>query len=174
MARKGTTKYESQKQEKDIARKLGGKTVVASGALDGAKGDVKLPHWLVEAKTTQKTEYVLKQTTIKTIIQQANGDGMRNPLFVLDMKGKRYVMFRTNDSEMPNSNDLYRLLNTNEIEVFGLGRTRTLTQQMLKTLDRPMVAKLYSIGYSIYTCHTWALVCWDTFQQLIDDGIIKM
>ena len=41
MAKKGTTKYFSNKQEKDVAKQIGGKTVIASGALWHASSDVR-------------------------------------------------------------------------------------------------------------------------------------
>ena len=49
--KKEPTRYYSKKQEDAIAKKLGGARVKNSGATAGAKGDVNLDKWLLEAKT---------------------------------------------------------------------------------------------------------------------------
>lgn len=48
---KKSTRYYSKKQEKAVAKSLGGKVVPNSGATSFSKGDVKLDNWLIEAKT---------------------------------------------------------------------------------------------------------------------------
>lgn len=48
-----TRKY-SNKQEKNVSKKLKGKKVVNSGATPFKKGDVVLHNWLIECKTTVK------------------------------------------------------------------------------------------------------------------------
>lgn len=45
------TRYFSNKQEKHIAKTLGGKQVANSGATAFSKGDVRTDNWLIEAKT---------------------------------------------------------------------------------------------------------------------------
>lgn len=50
------TRYYSNKQEKQIAKKIGGKQVVGSGSSSFQKGDVKTSHWLIEAKTVTKSK----------------------------------------------------------------------------------------------------------------------
>lgn len=40
--------------EKNLAKRLGGRQTPASGAVDGAKGDIVLPNSLCEAKSTIK------------------------------------------------------------------------------------------------------------------------
>lgn len=47
----------SQLQEKRVASELGGRVTPASGALWGAKGDVKSDLFLAECKTTEKPAY---------------------------------------------------------------------------------------------------------------------
>lgn len=51
MKNKSATRYFSNKQEKHIAKELGGKQTANSGATPFQKGDVKLSNWLIEAKT---------------------------------------------------------------------------------------------------------------------------
>lgn len=48
------TRFYSNKQEKHVAKTLNGKQVSNSGATAFNKGDVVLPHWLIEAKTKTK------------------------------------------------------------------------------------------------------------------------
>ena len=55
MSRKPTRFY-SNKQEKQVAKSLGGKQVVNSGATPFYKGDVLLDDWLIECKTTTSTQ----------------------------------------------------------------------------------------------------------------------
>ena len=49
-----STRYYSDKQEKQIAKAIGGKQVSNSGATAVNKGDIKNSQWLIEAKTTTK------------------------------------------------------------------------------------------------------------------------
>ena len=48
------TRYYSDRQEKQIAKSIGGKQVSNSGATAFNKGDIKNSQWLIEAKTTIK------------------------------------------------------------------------------------------------------------------------
>ena len=50
------TRYYSNKQEKKVAKALGGRKVPNSGATKFAKGDVTTDNWLIECKTTTATE----------------------------------------------------------------------------------------------------------------------
>lgn len=49
------TRYYSNKQEKKVAKAIGGKQVVNSGATTFYKGDVVTDNWLIECKTTTAT-----------------------------------------------------------------------------------------------------------------------
>ncbi len=57
----------SQLQEKRIAKEIGGRVQPASGAGKHAKGDVRGDGILIEAKTTSKSEYVVKLKELKKI-----------------------------------------------------------------------------------------------------------
>lgn len=48
---KQSTRYFSTKQEKQVAKAIGGKRTANSGATAFSKGDVKNSEWLVECKT---------------------------------------------------------------------------------------------------------------------------
>ena len=51
MKNKQATRYFSSKQEKTVAKRVGGKTTANSGATKFSKGDVYTEDWLIEAKT---------------------------------------------------------------------------------------------------------------------------
>ena len=78
----------SQKQEKKIAKLCGGRVQVASGALDGAKGDVRNLQFLIECKTTTKYKYDLKKTVWDKIETEAIKDGWRIPVMQIDIMDK--------------------------------------------------------------------------------------
>lgn len=68
MAKKGTTRYYSSKQEKYIAKLLGGKTTSNSGAAKFNAGDVLTDDWLIECKTTiapKKSFSIAKEWLLK-------------------------------------------------------------------------------------------------------------
>jgi len=71
---KVTQKYRrktSQKQEKTLAKKLGGKVTPGSGAFGFHKGDVTSEKYLAEAKFTDATEYRLTLRTWNKIKNEA-------------------------------------------------------------------------------------------------------
>ena len=86
MARKSTTKYQSNKQEKRVAKDLDAKVTVASGALSFQKADVRSDQFLVECKTTAKNYYTLTEKTWSKIESQAVKDGIRMPLMCIDLE----------------------------------------------------------------------------------------
>lgn len=51
MKNKSATRYFSSKQEKTVAKRVGGKTTANSGATKFSKGDVSADDWLIECKT---------------------------------------------------------------------------------------------------------------------------
>lgn len=54
MAKKGTTRYFSSKQEQHIAKLLNGRCTSNSGAAHLTAGDVIAGDWLIECKTSMK------------------------------------------------------------------------------------------------------------------------
>ncbi len=85
-------KKKSQKQEKRVAKELNARTVVASGALWGSKGDVKSDSYLVECKTTEKDFYSLTFKVWDKIRTEAIKDGLRVPLMCIEVQGKSYAI----------------------------------------------------------------------------------
>lgn len=92
MAKKNTTKYLSDKQEKKVAKEIGGKQVIASGALWGSKGDTRNDSFLVECKTTQKYYYTLTLKTWEKIFTEATKDGLRTPVMCIDLESGKNRM----------------------------------------------------------------------------------
>lgn len=75
----------SQKQERAVAEEFSAKTVVASGAKWGSKGDVRNDKYLIECKITQKPFYSLTKTTWEKIEKEAIKDGLRIPMMCVDV-----------------------------------------------------------------------------------------
>lgn len=89
-----TVKKRSQKQEKSVAQKFGGRVTAASGALWGMKGDVRTDKFLIECKTTEKIFYRLTAKVWEKIEEEAVKDHMRTPLMMIDLEdSERYVVF---------------------------------------------------------------------------------
>ena len=70
---KNSTRYYSSRQEKKIAKDLGGKVVANSGATLWSKGDVRLKNVLLECKThvTDKSSFSIKKEWLKTLKEEA-------------------------------------------------------------------------------------------------------
>ena len=103
-----TVKRRSQKQEKSVAKDFSAKTVVASGALWGAKGDVRNDKFLIECKTTEKDYYTITNKVWEMIEEESLKDRMRTPLLIIDLQDRdRYVVF--------NPNQFMKQVNTYEI-----------------------------------------------------------
>lgn len=89
-----TVKKRSQLQERAVAKDLNARTIVASGALWSAKGDVRNEKFLIECKTTEKDFYSVTSAIWSKIEEEAIRDGMRTPLLVVDLRDlDRYVIF---------------------------------------------------------------------------------
>lgn len=158
------------KQEKDLAKQLKGKTVAGSGCFWSNPSDVKTDKFMVEAKTTSKDYYILHQSTIRKIVREATQSRMRFPLFVVDIKGKRFVMFRHYDTQMPDLS-LYKYFNTNEIYPIFEGGSHKLTLADLNPIlkSKLPLAKVYSIANTRNTPQTWFLTDWETFMVCYRD-----
>lgn len=93
-----TVKRRSQKQEKSVAKDFNARVTVASGALWGAKGDVRSDKFLIECKTTGKDYYSLTSKVWEKIEEEAIRDHMRIPLMVIDIEDRdRVIVFRPQD-----------------------------------------------------------------------------
>jgi hypothetical protein len=88
-------KRKSLAQERRTAKEFGGLTQIASGAIDGLKGDVKTgstgvgfndSDFLIENKFTDAKSYSLKKATWEKIEKEALKDNMRIPLMQIDIQ----------------------------------------------------------------------------------------
>lgn len=94
-------KKKSQAQEKKVAKDIGGKTILASGALWFAKGDVRSDRFLIECKTTGNRYYSLSSSTWEKIYYEAVKDGLRIPVMciTLERENKTLALLRVEDFE---------------------------------------------------------------------------
>ena len=85
----------SKKQEEKIAQDLdGGRTVVASGAFDMQKNDVKSTFFQVEAKYTEQKSFSLNKKYMKSVVDEAFKVN-RLPVMVVDFcDGEVYAIIR--------------------------------------------------------------------------------
>lgn len=92
-------KRKSKDQESKVAKELAGRVTPASGALWGAKGDVRNDVFLVECKTTSKPFYTLTFATWSKIYKEAIRDGLRIPVMCIDLEkeGKRFAVMCSKD-----------------------------------------------------------------------------
>ena len=61
----------AQKREKKLAKEEGGRLQPNSGSLWGAKGDVKLEHFLVDSKTTKHSKFRMTITIMEKLREEA-------------------------------------------------------------------------------------------------------
>lgn len=94
-----TRKRKSKDQESRVAKELSGRVTPASGAMWGAKADVRNDLFLVECKTTEKLSYRLTFNVWHKIYKEAIKDGLRTPVMSIDIQnGKhKYAVMCTKD-----------------------------------------------------------------------------
>lgn len=92
--------------EKKVARSLGGRLTPASGAMDGAKGDIVLEDFLIEAKSTVNESVSIKYSWLGKICTEAMMDTKKPALSVRFVTGDGravrdgdWVMLRRTDFE---------------------------------------------------------------------------
>ena len=86
-----TKREKSQSQERSLAKDLKGEVVKGSGSQDTYKGDVKTPHFLIEAKYTEKQSYSLHRQTIEKIRGEAN-DQNKEWAMAIDIDGLKVAV----------------------------------------------------------------------------------
>ena len=80
-----STKAFSTRQEKMVAKQLGGYPVGGSGAMPGVPGDVKTYDWLVECKThTEPGHNILFNAKVWKKIKEEAMVMHRKPVLVVD------------------------------------------------------------------------------------------
>lgn len=93
---KSEGQIQSQKHEKRLEKKLGGKRTAASGAFWSRKGDVRTPDLLIEHKWTGKKSFSLKSDVLEKIVTEAILDG-RIPVLGVHLNGENYVLMLEDD-----------------------------------------------------------------------------
>ena len=87
-------KRKSRKQEIRTAKEFSGRTQIASGAIDGLKGDVRTgttsigfneEDFLIENKFTDARKYTLSLKVWEKIHQEAVRDNLRTPILQVDI-----------------------------------------------------------------------------------------
>jgi len=80
---KNSTRYYSSQQEKQIAKKVGGRLQANSGATLFNKGDITNSNWLFEAKTCMKEQqqFTIKKEWLDKLKQESFS--MRKEFFAL-------------------------------------------------------------------------------------------
>lgn len=76
-----------RESERLLAKDLGGRLRPASGAMEGAKGDIVLPDILVEAKSTTGKQIALKHHWLGKIAHEARNEGRRAALTISFVTG---------------------------------------------------------------------------------------
>lgn len=93
-SRSGARSYrkQSDKQEKRVAKNVGGRTTIASGQTPIDKGDVRSEDVRVECKYTDKKSYTLKADDLVKVASQATGEQI--PLFYIEFRasGEAYYV----------------------------------------------------------------------------------
>lgn len=90
-------KRKSAKQEKRTAKEFGGKLTPASGAMWGAKGDVRTEDFLIENKYTDANKYKLELKILEKIEKEALKDNFRTPVLQVDIQELSLVVLNHND-----------------------------------------------------------------------------
>ena len=90
------TRWYSDKQEKKVAKAIGGKQTANSGATDFSKGDVTTDNWLIECKTatSEKQSFSIKREWLKKNREEAFSMGKDYNALVFDFgdNGERYYI----------------------------------------------------------------------------------
>lgn len=155
------SKKKSQLQEKSVAKDLNARTVVASGALWGSKGDVRADNLLVECKTTDKSFYSLTLTTWEKIEREAVRDGLRTPVMCIDIKGgkERYAVFlEKNFRHYRGIDDINSSVDT------------SWTDKKSFRVDKPKRVLMMSIQSKSGETPCFAVTPWDDFLYMIKEG----
>lgn len=82
----------SQKQEKRVAKKIGGKTHARSGGMPNWKNDVSNKYFLVECKRTDKKQIIIKYKDIERLCENAYLHTDKYPLLNIEIQDKNYYL----------------------------------------------------------------------------------
>lgn len=140
----------SQRQERQVAKELGGRTVAGSGAgRTSGGGDVRLRSKLrVECKVTEKPYFVLKYSDLQKIRDQAIKGGMEQPIMQI-----RFAVPRSREVDFAITPSLY--------DETTISTDRKRLKLILSDLQRRLLEEPH-ITVTIYNS-TWDIKYWDAF-----------
>lgn len=83
---KSSTRYFSSKQEKSVAKAVGGRKTANSGATKFSKGDVRTENWLLECKTKTKPSdsFTIQKSWLEKNEEEAFAMGKHHSALVFD------------------------------------------------------------------------------------------
>lgn len=168
MAKRGTTKFKSNLQERQVANDLFGRVQIASGALDD-KADVRSKDFLCECKTTEKDFYTLKADTWNKIQKEAYKLGLcpimciqTNDEGVNLRQNKMYCLIRKADFDYYLARKLDSALPVNEPSIILMKKQSKVCRN-----DFEIISSEFLCGEESYP--KLVLFPWDNFLILIDD-----
>jgi hypothetical protein len=168
MAKRGTTKFKSNLQERQVANDLLGRVQIASGALDD-KADVRSKDFLCECKTTEKDSYTLKVDTWNKIQKEAYKLGLcpimciqTNDEGVNLRQNKMYCLMRKADFDYYLARKLDSVLPVNEPSIILMKKQSKVCRN-----DFEIISSEFLCGEESYP--KLVLFPWDNFIILIED-----
>lgn len=149
-----TRKRKSKDQESRVAKELSGRVTPASGAMWGAKADVRNDLFLVECKTTEKISYRLTFNVWHKIYKEAIKDGLRTPVMSIDTQnGKhKYAVICTKD------------LSFGELDHLVVKKNTTIkdnSSYLIKISD----SDRFYLSSPKGLCYDLSLIPWSTFLE---------
>lgn len=85
-----------ERQESRLANRLGGVRRPGSGAFWSAKGDVRSPGLLIEAKYTAKRQITVSAAVLRKIELEAVSES-RMPVLAIEVAGRDYIVLTLDD-----------------------------------------------------------------------------
>lgn len=168
MAKRGTTKFKSDLQERQVASDLQGRVQIASGALDD-KADVRSGDFLCECKTTEKDFYTLKVDTWNKINKEAYKLGLcpimciqTNDEGVNLRQNKMYCLIRKADFDYYLARKLDSALPVSEPSIILMKKQSKVCRN-----DFEIISSEFLCGEEPYP--KLVLFPWDNFLILISD-----
>lgn len=155
-----TNQERSKRQENRIAKDTGGKRQPASGARWGARRDVVLPRFKIEAKTTTRKSFQLDVRDLSFLKQQAYLEG-KIGVYLVEISGKEDLCV------LPKSEADDELLAGSTIQKMrGAGSSSfTLTAEMAVAAVHGTVFEL-ELATGMYYCF-----CYERFLSLAKRGM---
>ena len=138
-------KKKSLKQEKRTAKEFGGLTQIASGAIEGMKGDVRTSEYLIENKFTDASNYTVDYKIWNKIFKEAIKDGGRTPLLQVDIQDASVVIMDISTFDSLFFDEDFAYTHIQQVK----GDTKKITLQSFKEIEPYKVHRLDFSKYGI-------------------------